>query len=266
MAVACARRSPNTKTRLSGLTAEELVVVLLALAVGGLVKGLTGMGLPLVSVPVLAGYFGVEHAVLVMVIPSLTLNAYQVWTHRAAAAAVPELPRLIAAGVPGAVLGATVLHFASERALATALAVWLAAYVLMRLLHPTLTMTARLRRNMAPVAGLAAGALQAATGISAPVVAAYFDALGLEPTAYVFAVCAAFGAFAAAHFATVAVARLYTPEIVVQSLIALVPAIALTPVGVKLRGRMSKRLFDVLIRSTLLVMAARLVYSAWLVD
>ena len=252
--------------RLAVLTWEELAVVLLALAIGGLVKGLTGVGLPLISVPVLAAFFSVEHAVLVMIIPSLTLNAYQVWTHRNDAVSVPELPRLLIAGVPGAVFGATVLHLASERFLATGLAVWLAAYVVLRLLHPGLSLAHETRRLVSPAVGATAGALQAATGISAPIVAAYFDALGLAPSAYVFAVCASFGAFAAAHLTIVVVSRLYTPEILLQSLIALIPAIALTPVGVRLRRFVSKRHFDLLIRTTLLVMALRLVYAAWFLN
>ena len=105
------------------LSWEELIVIVAALALGGLLKGVTGVGLPLIAVPVMAGFLGVERAVISMVIPSLVLNAYQVWTHRDQASHVPEWPRLLLAGVPGAAFGATVLYMASERFLATVLAV-----------------------------------------------------------------------------------------------------------------------------------------------
>ena len=47
----------------------------LALAAGAVVKGATGMGLPLVALPVLTTFFGLQHAVGLMVIPLIVTNA-----------------------------------------------------------------------------------------------------------------------------------------------------------------------------------------------
>lgn len=242
----------------------EIVVIVTALAIGGLVKGVTGMGLPLVTVPVIAGFIGVERAVLLMVIPSFALNAYQVWLHRAEHRALPEWPRLLLAGVPGAIFGASVLYYASERFLATALAVWILAYVLLRIAHPSFSLPMSARLRWSPLVGASAGALQAATGISAPIIGPYADALGLRPSAYVFAVCTPFGAFAGSHMVIVAASGLYTADLLGQSLIAVVPAVVCIPVGVWLRRFIQPRLFDWLIRLTLLIMGGRLLYAVWL--
>jgi len=244
-------------------TAEELIIILLALALGGLVKGVTGLGLPLVTVPVLAGFLGVERAVLIMIIPAIVLNAYQVVSHRDQLRALPEWWRLMLAGVPGAAFGATVLHLASERFLATMLGVWLLAYLGFRILHPRFALGLPARRRWSPVAGALAGALQAATGISAPIVAAYADALGLSPRAYVFAVCAPFGAFAVTHLMLVSSAGLYTADILTQSLLAVLPALAAIPVGARLRHLISATSFDLVVRLMLVVMSLRLFYRAW---
>lgn len=248
---------------LASLSWEQLVWIFVALAFGGFTKGLTGMGLPLVSVPVLAGAFGVERAVLIMVIPSVVLNFYPAWTHRSAAGDLPELGKILVAGIPGAAVGATVLQVASERFLATALAVWIVAYVALRLLHPEFAISMPTRRRWSPLVGASAGALQAATGISAPIIAPYMDALRLPPRSYVFAVCACFGAFAVAHFGVVVISRVYTGEIVMQSLLAILPALGFIPVGVGARRFVSRRFFDWIIRLTLFVMALRLLYAAW---
>lgn len=248
---------------MSSLSWDELSIIAAALAAGGLVKGVTGVGLPLVAVPILAGFLGVERAVLILVIPAVVLNAYQVLRHLAESAAMPEWPRMIGAGVPGAAVGAGVLHAASDRMLATALAIWILAYLVFRLLHPSFALSLRMRLRWSPVVGAAAGALQAATGISAPVVAAYADALGLRPSAYVFAVCAPFGAFAAAHLAVVSLSGIYTAELFTQSLFAVLPAIAAIPLGARLRVHISRAVFDGTIRVTLLLMAARLLYTSW---
>jgi uncharacterized membrane protein YfcA len=222
-----------------------------------------GMGLPLVSVPVLAGFVGVERAVLIMIIPSTLLNFYPAWTHRAGAGEVPELKRILVGALPGAIVGAAVLQFASARFLATSLGLWIFAYLGLRLARPDFRLSAAFRRHWSPAVGAAAGALQAATGISAPVVGPYVDALRLRPEAYVYAVCTCFGTFAAAHLAVVATAGLLDRDIVMQSLLALVPALICIPVGVRARRFVSPRAFDLAIRVMLGLIGARLLYGAW---
>ena len=244
-------------------TFEELAIILGALALGGVVKGITGMGLPLVTVPVLAEFLGVERAVLTMIIPTLILNAYQIWTHRDANPEVPELPRLLLAGVPGAAVGAAVLYLASERFLSAMLGIWLFGYVLLRLARPELSLSLASRMRWSPLVGAGAGGLQASTGIAAPIIAPYADSLGLRPHAYVYAVSAAFGAFAVFHFAIVVGARLYTPELLTQSLLAVIPAAAFIPAGIALRRFVSQNTFNVAIRVLLAAMSVRLIYVAW---
>lgn len=245
-------------------TLEELSIILgaLALALGGLVKGVTGMGLPLVTIPVLAEFLGVERAVLTMLIPSFVLNVYQVWRHRDANAELPELPRFLIAGIPGAVVGATVLYLASERFLTAMLGIWLLSYVLLRLARPELSLTLASRMRWSALVGAGAGALQAATGIAAPIVAPYADSIGLRPNAYVFAVAAAFGAFAGFHLLIVVVSSLYTVELLTQGVLAVLPAAAFIPVGMRVRRFVTRRTFDLLLRLTLAVMSVRLIYVA----
>jgi len=235
----------------------------LALAFGGFSKGLTGLGLPLASVPVLAGVFGVERAVLIMVIPSTLLNHYPAWTHRDARGELPELRLVLLGAIPGVVAGASILQYASDRFLATAMAVWLLGYVLLRLRHPHFTITGDARRRWSPLVGASAGALQAATGISAPIIVPYLDAAGLSPRAYVFVACACFGTFATGHLAVVAASGVYTTELLVQSLLAMVPALACIPLGFRARRYISRRWFDWIIRAMLVTMSGRLLFGAW---
>jgi len=234
-----------------------------ALALGGLTKGLMGVGLPLVSVPVLASFVGVERAVLIMIIPSTVLNFYPAWTHRAGAGELPELKLILLGALPGALIGAAILQFASARFLATSLAIWILAYLVFRLAHPHFRLADVVRRRFSPLVGAAAGALQASTGISAPVIVPYVDALKLRPEAYVFAVCTCFGTFAAAHFCLVTIAGVYDRELLLQSLLAIVPAIVFIPIGVRARRLISPATFERIIRVLLALMACRLVYSAW---
>jgi uncharacterized membrane protein YfcA len=240
----------------------DVAVICVGLALGGFMKGITGVGLPLIAVPTMAGFLGVERAVIVMVIPSMVLNLTQVWVHRRAAHAVPEIPRVLVGGAIGAAFGGSLLLIASDDALALGLAAWLLAYLAFRLLHPRFALSSAARRRWSPFVGLAAGAMQAATGISAPIVVPYMNALRLPPFEYVYAVCAPFAAFAAAHFLLLAGTRSYSFDLLVTSALAVLPALAFVPIGARCRRLIAPWVFDVIIRLTLLVMASRLVWTA----
>lgn len=242
----------------------DLGWVLIALAFGGFSKGLTGLGLPLVSVPVLAGVFGVERAVLIMLIPSMLLNHYVTWTHRDSRHELPEVGRILVGAIPGIAIGASVLRWASAAFLSTSLAIWIIGYVILRLVHQRFRIDSAERHRWSPLIGASAGVLQAATGVSAPVVAAYMDAIQLQPRAYVFGVSICFGAIATGHFLLVVLSGTYTMDLLAQGLAALVPALVLIPAGVWARRFISRRVFDWLIRVTLVAMAGRLLYQTWL--
>lgn len=245
------------------LSVEQLAIVALALSLGGFAKGLMGMGLPLVSVPVLAGFVGVERAVLIMIIPSTVLNFYPAWTHRAGAGELPELKRILLGALPGALIGAAILQYADARTLAIVLAVWIFAYLGLRLARPDFSLSWSVRRRISPLVGAAAGALQASTGISAPVIGSYMNAIKLRPEAYVFAVCTCFGAFAFSHLSVVTIAGFYDRELLLQSLLAVVPALIFIPVGVRARRLISTAAFDLGIRLMLGVIGLRLAWTAW---
>ena len=164
----------------------------------------------------------------------------------------------------GAAIGASILYYASEKVLATFLAVGVLTYLTVRTLHPTFTLSPAGRRRWAPVVGFTAGSLQASTGISAPVVVPYVDSLGLSPRSYVFAVAAIFSGFSAAHFCIVLIMQVYTLDQLVQSAAAVMPALACMPLGIWLRKFISPRLFGNLVRILLLTMALKLLQGAWL--
>ena len=223
-----------------------------------------GMGLPLVSVPVLAGFVGVEQAVLIMIVPSVVLNIYPAWTHREGAGELPEIKRILIGAVPGALTGAAVLEFASDRFLSTALAMWIFAYLGFRLAHPSFRLSTHFRHRWSPVVGGLAGALQAASGISAPIIAPYVNAVRLRPEAYVFAVCTCFASFAAAHLGVVLVAGLLDVDTMLQGMLAIVPALVFIPVGQWARRFVGADAFDLFIRVMLAIMGGRLIYAEWL--
>lgn len=242
---------------------QELLVICLALAAGGLTKGLTGLGLPMVAIPIMASFLGVQRAVLIMILPTVVLNLWQSWAHRDRIGDMPELKRLLLPGLPGAAVGASVLYLAPERWLATGLAVWIACYLTIRLLRPHFVLSMTARRHVSPAVGFGSGAMQAASGICAPILASYMDALGLSPRSYVFAISTAFAAFAGSHFLVLLAMQAYSPHQLLESSIALIPGLVFMKPGTWLREIVSPWVFTRVVRVILVIMAVRLVYGAW---
>ena len=245
------------------LTWNAWMVIALALAAGAVTKGITGLGLPSVAIPIMASSLGVEQAVMIMLLPTLVTNAWLSWTLRDASAEVPELRRIILIGIPGVALGAAVLYFASERFLATLLSVWVLVYLAVRLLHPELRLSEKARRQPVAPVGFASGVLQGSTGICAPALVPYVDALGVGPRAYVFAFATVFMSLSLTHLTILGSIQAYSAEQLLLSLLAVILAMVFVPIGNWLRNFVRPELFGVLIRTVLFVTAARLFYGAW---
>jgi uncharacterized membrane protein YfcA len=245
------------------LSWPEWIVICCALSAGGLTKGLTGMGLPMIAIPIMAAFLGVERAVLIMIVPTVVLNVWQSWTYRDCIGDMPEMWRLLLPGLPGAVIGAGVLYLTPDHWLATGLALWISSYLVFRIIHSDFSLSMSARRQLAPAAGFGSGAMQAATGICAPIIAPYLDSLGLAPRSYVFAISTAFAAFAGSHFLVLLALQAYSVDQLIESSIALVPGLLAMRPGMWLREIVAPRVFTLVIRTILAVMAIRLIYGAW---
>ena len=106
---------------------EEVAVVCLFLALGGILKGATGMGTPVIAVPALAAYFDVPFAIAILIVPNIATNGWQIFRHRAEGGNLPFLKRFVVAGAIGALIGTLLLIELP----ANVLSLWLAAIVVL---------------------------------------------------------------------------------------------------------------------------------------
>ena len=234
----------------------DLVVIVVAIAVGAFIKGATGGGLPQIAIPVMAVFLGVEHAVVIMAIPGVVANGLLVWSHRREAGATRDLPGMLAAGVLGSIVGTMLLESLDARVLSAVLAVVIITYIVIATLRPGFSIPARVTRIASPPVGLAAGGLQGATGISGPLLTTYLHGFGLPPRAYVFSLSVLFFVFSSVQTATLAGVGLYTQARLIESLLALVPILVALPLGVRAARRLSARTFQ---RVVLVLLAASVV-------
>ena len=237
---------------------ETLAVILAAIAVGSWAKGAFGIGLPIIAIPFLSTYLGVEHAIVVMTIPTFASNVWIVWRYRAMISSFPHLtPSLLLAAV-GTLGGAWVLAALDDRALIWLLIVWIAAYLLNLAFNPDFRLEGKAAERAAPAIAVVAGVSQGATGISGPVVATWIHSYRLHGEVYVFGVSIMFLVIAGVHILAVSGIGLMDQERLLQGVLAAVPTLLFVQLGMWCTRYVSKKWFNRIILAFIVAMELKM--------
>lgn len=235
-----------------------LAPALLAIGIGGIAKGMTGVGLPILAVPVLASFTSVEEAVVLMVLPGIAANGWLVVTHRKWAV-LRQHSGFLLLGLTGGVFGTWLLSILGDRWLKLTLAIWLGVYLVQYFSVQSYDRYFSGRGGLGPILGMAAGTIQGASGISAPIVAPYFHANGLVREAYAFATASTFLLFAGAQIAAMSKMDLLTAERLMVGLIIVVPTLLFTYLGIRLAHRITEQTFHRILLALFVAMEIKLV-------
>ncbi len=240
----------------------QFVLVFICLALGGVLKGATGAGAPILAVPALAAMFDVKLAVVIMMMPNLLTNLWQGWQHRRHRLAGHLGWIFAATGAIGALAGTIMLAWLPHEVLAMIVAVAVLCYVAIRLCRPDWSLSRRAGEILAVPAGLVAGVLQGASGISAPVSITFLSAMRLERHTYIFTISVFFVVMTAVQIPTLGMVGMLSAPLLALSLAAVVPILLFMPVGAALARRLSPAAFDRAILLLLVGLALKLVFEA----
>ncbi len=239
-----------------------LVLGALGLAVGGFLKGAVGAGAPLIAVPLLALLYDVPLAVAIFTIPSLLSNTWQGWTYRAHQHSQTFVWTLGLSASVGAILGSFLLAWLPGEALMASLALIVFLYIGFRLHRPDWVLARDRAARLAVPAGLVAGVMQGAGGISAPVSITFLSAMRLERGEFIATISVFFAMMSVVQVPTLAALGIMTPERAALSLLGCVPLFGAMPLGAWAGARVSKQVFDRLILWLLAAIALRLLWVA----
>lgn len=245
------------------LDASAIFAIAAALSLGGLLKGATGMGTPIVAVPVMAAFVDVRLAVIVMVIPNFISNLWQIRQYGQRRLGQGFSTSFAIGGAVGAFVGTLLLVSLPTRALLLIVLCAVVLYIALRLARPDFKLDFAPARKMAfPVAAVA-GVLQGAAGISAPVAVSFLNAMRLERPVFIATISLFFVAMSLAQMPTLFGFGLMTRENLLLGCLALVPVFAAMPVGAWAARHMSAALFDKAILILLGFLAIRLCWSVF---
>ena len=242
------------------MSLEALVVIFAALAIGSFAKGMTGLGLPPVSISILAVFFGVEHAVVVTTIPVAFSNIQIIWTWRDRWREIPHpWPALVAAAA-GVAVGTWFLANISERALTIVLTVWIAFYLMTVIFKIRIKPEGDAAKTLSPIITGVAGICQGATGMCGPLIATWAHGWGFVKETYVFANALMLMSISSTHILGIAVAGLYDQDRILQGLLAVIPVLIFVPLGMRMTKRLSPRMFNWVIVTIIATMELRLIW------
>ena len=240
---------------------QTLIIVGVAFAMGGILKGATGVGAPLIAVPVMTSFVDIRFAVAVFVVPNLVTNLIQsIIYRRALNNRLFLLILCLSAGI-GAFAGSLMLYQASGGALEMMMAGLVLFYVGFRLCKPSWKLSMPIAHKINMPMGFLAGFLQGALGISAPATLTFLNAIKFERTEFIIIVSAFFMTMSLIQMPTLLYLGLLGAEHLVLGLLSVIPLIGCMPIGAFILRHATPNIFDKVILVILVGVAINLFWT-----
>ena len=163
---------------LQALSGREWLILICTLLVGGLVKGVVSIGVPLVAVPLLTGILSVKQTVLLLSVPIIIGNIPQAFEGGQTWETLRHIGFLVIGTVLGIVLGVKILLSIPGH-----LAIGLAGLILVTacltlLIAPKFKLPQRTATPVGLAVGFVCGLMEGISAIPGPLLATYLLATG----------------------------------------------------------------------------------------
>lgn len=239
------------------------LLIVATFIVAGVVKGVTGMGLPTVAMGVLGLFMPPVVAAGLLILPSFITNIWQLLAGPDFKAIVSRLwPMMIAIAV-GTLLGIRLMTSGTGVWTTSALGLCLAAYAAYSLLAKPFAVPARLETKLSPAVGLATGLLTGGTGIFVVPAVPYIQSLGFSRDDLVQALGLSFTVSTVALAAGLASQDAFRVEHMSLSALAVLPALLGMWLGQNIRRIVTPATFRRWFLICLLLLGAELFLRAF---
>ncbi len=228
---------------MTDLSLPRILAISLTFLLAGLVKGVTGMGLPTVAMGLLGTLMPPVAAAALVVVPSFVTNAWQLLLGPGIRPLALRLWPMMLGILAGTLASSWLLTKGSAGWTVVGLGGALMAYAAFGLLAWQWTVPARLERRLAPAVGLATGAISGGTGIFVLPAVPYLQALGLDRDALVQALGLSFTVSTVALAIGLAWGGAFQPASIGMSTAALAPALLGMWLGQGVRRRIASATF-----------------------
>lgn len=227
----------------SDVPLSHALLVGLVFFFAGTVKGITGMGLPTVSMALLGAIMPPVTAAGLLIIPSFVTNVWQLVTGPNFSALAVRLWLMMAGVTVGTVAGSWMLTSDTSGWTTMGLGLALMVYSAFTLFARQLSVPKRLEGKLSPWIGLSTGLVTGGTGVFVIPAVPYLQALGLDKDDLIQALGLSFTVSTIALALGLAGGGAFRLENAAASLLAIAPALAGMGLGQAVRVRVSAATF-----------------------
>ncbi|PSH61146.1 sulfite exporter TauE/SafE family protein [Phyllobacterium sophorae] len=220
-----------------------VVAVTATFFAAGLVKGVTGMGLPTVAMGVLGALFSPLSAASLLIVPSFVTNVWQLLAGPNLGTLGRRFWPMMLGVVVGTIAGSSLLTSGDTVLTTSALGCALVLYAVWTLVARQIRVPAILEPWLSPVIGVATGAITGGTGVFVIPAVPYLQALGLEKDDLVQALGLSFTVSTIALAAALQWRSALQIDNLAVSALATAPALAGMWAGQIIRNRVSSSTF-----------------------
>ena len=244
------------------MNVDVVVLVVLVFFVAGTIKGLIGFGLPTVSIAILAAFLGLIEAMTLMLLPSLITNLFQGLVGKYLIRLIRRYWSMFIFGAVFTWLSSSLLSTGHAATFAVILGVVLTLYGISSLYSLQLPSPGSRERWISPFVGIVSGGITGITGIFLVPAVGYLQALRMERDELIQAI----GLWVTVATLSLAFSLkdhdLFSNELGLLSLTAVLPALLGMWVGRVLRPRLSESAFRHLFFAALMLLGVYISVSA----
>jgi uncharacterized protein len=220
-----------------------LFFIAAALLLAGFVKGVVGLGLPTVSIGLLAVAMQPSRAIAIVIVPAIVTNIWQTFAGPHLRDIIRRLWPLMAGTVIGIWLNAGMLSGPYARYGGVVLGVLLVIYAIVGLSKFSFRVARSNEKWIGGIVGLVTGAVSAATGVQVVPSMPFMQAIGMEKDELVQALGVFFTVATLALAFTLTSAGLLSASTALPGAVAMASAFAGMFVGQVVRSRMQPEAF-----------------------
>ncbi len=240
---------------LTSLSLFEFIILGAILILGGGVQGLLGFGFPLLATPLMAVLVDVRTAMLILLIPTMSINVASIAQGGRGSLSVGPFWPLAVCVATGSMAGTRLLIITDPAPYKLLLAFVLLFYLAVQQRGLRILWIRNRPRTAMIAFGLDAGLLAGTVNAAVPALIVYALELGLTPlaTIRVFNICFLTGKLSQAM--TFGAAGIFTLEVILATLPAALLALTGLWIGARLRGRVDTGTYRRWLRGALFVIA-----------
>ena len=241
------------------LGTESLVFCIITLILAGTVKGILGIGLPLVAVPILATFFDLPTAIALMILPIMASNITQAWEGKRNTISIKRFVSLLITLIPCTIFAAQYLTTINIKTGSVILGSIVVIFSLSKFLKLNFNIKPKAESILSPIVGIISGLIGGVSSLIGPVIAMYFVSLKMQKDVFVGTIAIVFLFFATTLYTTMAINGTLNLNNIYSSVIISFPVMAGVFIGNKVRKLINLRTFEIALTLCLILIGLNLI-------